>query len=85
MDVVLVIILLFGIYIAAKGYHRQRQAFLVLGTTLAARKKEEFERTDALSSEEEALFLSSLSGIRWRIVGILFIAIPASLIILLHL
>ncbi|EOR26627.1 hypothetical protein KGR20_00560 [Cytobacillus oceanisediminis] len=79
------LILIGGIVLTVKGHLVQHHAYARLGDSLPAKKYEEAELESLLTIEEENLFLSSLTGMRMKIIGALLIAIPASVLILFHL
>ncbi|MFT8319459.1 MAG: hypothetical protein ABF649_00980 [Bacillus sp. (in: firmicutes)] len=84
IQTVVIIIIVIGIFLARKGHKIQTHAFSQLGSTLTNRQLVQTESKHLLTIEEENLFLTSLSGIRLKIIGVLVIAIPCSVLILLH-
>jgi hypothetical protein len=79
------LIVLIGIVLTLKGHLIQRNAFLQLGNTLSKRDTMLEKQKNQLTLEEESLFIASLSGIRMKIIGVLLIALTASVLILLNL
>lgn len=81
---VILLILIGGIVLTVKGHLVQHHAYARLGASLPAKKYKEAEGEYLLTLEEENLFLSSLSGLRMKIIGAILIAIPTSILILFH-
>ncbi len=82
---VVLLILIGGVVLTVKGHLVQHHAYARLGDSLPAKKFTEAEGENLLTIEEENLFLSSLSGLRMKIIGAILIAIPSSILILFHL
>lgn len=80
----ILLILIGGIALMVKGHLVEHHAYIRLGDSLPSKKYEEEEWENLLTLEEENLFLRSLSGMRMKIIGVLLIAIPASILILFH-
>ncbi|PKG25197.1 hypothetical protein [Niallia nealsonii] len=64
-----------------KGHLIQHKAYYHLGNMLNSPSYLTNEE-NILTVEAETLFLTSLSGVRLKIIGVLLIAIPSSILIL---
>ncbi|WP_445488302.1 hypothetical protein [Niallia sp. 03133] len=84
IEIIVISVIVYGIFLAVKGHKIQYHAFSKLGATLKNREWVQKESEQLLTTEEEVLFLTSLSGIRMKIIGVLLIAIPCSLLMLLN-
>jgi len=75
------IFIVIGILLTVKGHLIQHKAYYHLGNILNSRNYITNGEM-ILTGEEESLFLTSLSGVRLKIIGVLLIAIPSSVLIL---
>ena len=82
LQIFISIFIFIGILLAVKGHLVQHKAYYDLGNALNSRNLMLHEQENILTSEEESLFLTSLSGVRLKIIGALLIAIPSSILIL---
>ncbi|HWJ80470.1 MAG TPA: hypothetical protein VNR61_20600 [Niallia sp.] len=84
IQIFIMLLIIGGLFLAVKGHFVQQHAYFRLGSTLVDKEWLEEEYENVLTPEEQRLFLTSLSGIRMKIVGALLVFIPLSILILLH-